>query len=346
MTSPDPFVPRCRVFGWSRNLELTVVVRHSMSDHLPRGEHTGPSALGLLMWLVLGAQVVVAQSGPRALTQGPDSNRFPVFDPAGDRVAFESDREGSWDIDVLDLETGVVRSVVASSVDERMPTWSPDGSRLAFVRSSDEGSELAIIDLATAVVTPLLPGSGAQGEAVLFPDWSPDGRTIAWTRALGGEFAIEWHHLAPADGLRGTNSLEVPPLAGGRWPRWSPDGTQVVYFSRIDTSGRDDEIYVSRLGSEAQIRLTRREGHDFCPAWSPDGAHLVFVSVEPDGSRYLRVVDVGGRERARLASGWFRVTEPSWSPEGLIAYAARASSDEPYQIYAETAPPIVSPPDP
>ena len=289
----------------------------------------------------LSSSSVPAQSGARLLTVGDGSNRAPAFSPDARYLAFESDRHGSWDVLRLDTVTGDVDELVVGPADERSPAWSPDGRFVVFVRTSELGNSLGIVEIETGTQTTVLQ-TDSEDDRVLFPDWAPDARTVAYTSAGDGRFAIEWLEIdvGAVREAGAPDSLDIDALAGGRWPRWSPSGDRVVYFSRVDTDGRDDEIYLLNVDSGARTRLTSRAGHDFCPAWSPSGTHLVFVSVETDSSRSLRIVDTSGIEIARLASDWHRVTEPTWSRDGAIAYAAKVSSspDEPYQIYVETAP--------
>ena len=96
---------------------------------------------------------------------------------------------------------------------------------------------------------------------------------------------------------------------------WSPDGSQIAFFS--DGDGRDNyyDIHVARAdGSGSPIRVSYT-GNARQPAWSPDGRSIAFsdeflYTVRPDGSG-LRALTGTGR------SGY-----PTWSPDGSkIAFA-------------------------
>ena len=47
-------------------------------------------------------------------------------------MAFTSNRDGDWDIYVMDADGSGVRQLVDSPGLDDKPQWSPDGSRIAF----------------------------------------------------------------------------------------------------------------------------------------------------------------------------------------------------------------------
>lgn len=279
-------------------------------------------AWALLLMLFSGSAI----GQTRQLTGDRSNSRHPAWDPDGRFIAFESDRNGTWDIFVLELETGRVAPLVESPESNRYPAWSPDGSRLLFTSGREGVSRLFVLDIEsgrrTGVATP--PGS------VIFPTWTPDGASASFTLRTAEESKLVSVHLRTLE----AQSLVMP---AGRdiWPRWAPQGRRLAFFSRRDTGGDDDEIYVWSPGSEVPTRITRKPGHDFCPAWDPSGTHLIFVSIDPDGARDLQIVDAAsGDPRGNIAQGYYRVTEPSWSPDGgWIAYAAAPNEGDSYQLY-------------
>jgi TolB protein len=165
----------------------------------------------------------------------------------------------------------------------------------------------------------------------LWPAWSPDGREIAFTLRSRSSLDVRIVPLrqdgSHADGVT---------IEDARWPRWSPDSRRLAFFSRRDTGGLDDEIHLLDRRSGQVSRLTRRPGHDFCPAWSPDGKRLVVASIDPDGTRSLRILDLQGSEVGRLGRGFHLVTEPVWSPDGRsIVYAAVQHEGQNHRLFLE-----------
>lgn len=101
----------------------------------------------------------------------------------------------------------------------------------------------------------------------LWPARSTDGHEIACTRQLGDALDIRIVRATET----GSNPA-VTTVENGRWPRWSPAGRQLAFFSRRDTNGLDDEVYVIDWRSGDPACLTSREAFD---AYSEKKGRLV-----------------------------------------------------------------------
>ncbi len=110
----------------------------------------------------------------------------------------------------------------------------------------------------------------------------------------------------------GSNPTRLTSAIGhDQWPRWSPDDSQIVFWSTRDS---DDEIYKMDADGSNQVRLTtssrrrrlselvagRHEDHLHEPARRQDIRHL-FV-MNPDGSDQTQISDMAG------------AAKPDWQP--------------------------------
>ena len=180
-------------------------------------------------------------------TDHPAEDRAPSWSPDGQKVLFESHRDGNSEIYVAEVDgSGLVRLTENKGVDQ-YPAWAPDGERVVFQSERDGRSCLWVMVIATREGACLLEDPSPE----LTPDWSPDGQWIAFTSKTSGNADLWAISAAGGQPVQLTHSpyRDV-------WPRWSPDGSALVFFSRRDTEGRRDELYILDWESRATRRLT------------------------------------------------------------------------------------------
>ena len=241
----------------------------------------------------------------------------PAWSPDGTRIAFASDRDGQWDVWVMNADGSDQRRLTDDLADDAHPAWSPDGMRIAFESERDTARNTADLWVMNA------DGSGQERLLRLpgneqYPDWSPDGKRIVFSHFGGSGGAGIW--TMRADGkLAGL-------LAGGALhsPAWSPDGRWIAFDG--EPHGCKFDVYVMTAEAERMRQLTDNPegcgGHDKHPSWSPDGRTLVFSSTGREGSRnepQLFTVPFEGGEPTLVVpytvdEQYVGPYDPDWSP--------------------------------
>jgi alpha-tubulin suppressor-like RCC1 family protein/Tol biopolymer transport system component/chitodextrinase len=200
--------------------------------------------------------------------------------------------------------SGTVR-LTRGLASDSMPAWSPDGKKIVFVRQINGLNKLHVMAKDGTGLVIL----GIEGE---WPDWSPGGTKIAYSRS-GRIF------VADADGM---NETQLTAGSDG-CPAWSRDGKRIA-FERTDAQNGQIDIYAIELTTGSVSPLLVRSGNDQGPAWSADGQTLAvsFTNFYGDSGK-LFTVSADGQTTTDL--GVFG-TDPTWSPDGRLAYTTDASS--------------------
>lgn len=114
---------------------------------------------------------------------------------------------------------------------------------------------------------------------VAAPQVSPDGQTVAYqvtTVDLEKNKSTTALWLAAADGKTPPKQLTDPKGKRDANPRWSPDGSQILFES--SRSGSTQLWVVDATGGEPK-QLTSLSTGASNGIWSPDGSHVAFVST-------------------------------------------------------------------
>ena len=250
----------------------------------------------------------------------------------------------------------------ASGAGSSFPAWSPDGSKVAFRSTRKlDGTDAPNVNRTTNIWRVNADGTGlmplttatAVGADALEPQWSPDGSAVIFEsgRKLDGTDAAGpnetrniWRVNADGTGLRLVTNVTAA-LADSFGPRWSPDGTKVVFYSARKLDGTDAtspnhvfniwRVNADGTGPTPLTTTTATGTSSQNSQWSPDGTKIVFDSSRSlDGtdapnttSNIWRVnADATGlRLVTNTAAAGATNLAPQWSPDGtrVVFYSAR-----------------------
>jgi serine/threonine-protein kinase len=190
----------------------------------------------------------MSDEGPfRQLTLAGNRNRFPVWSPDGQSIAFQSDRNGDAGLFEQRADgTGTVERLTrADRGTTHVPdSWSSNGQTLLFTVTQSDGTFTlsALSQADRKVVTLSDVRSTRYTPAATF---SPDGRWFAYTASEGDANPTSGAQIVvqpfPPTGAR-------YPVARGLHPLWSPDGKELFYHRLPDTP---DHMAVVRVTTQA-----------------------------------------------------------------------------------------------
>lgn len=236
------------------------------------------------------------------------------------KIAFVSRRDGTDRIYLMDSDgTNVVR-LTSGSAPDSYPSWSPDGSKIVFERA-EGGAGIYIMNADGSNVQRL---SGAPPIKDVNPTFSPDGARILFVSITNQPDTQQG--IAPISQMMtmnvdGTNASPI--FAADNYyyiePRWSPDGSKVVFMSNRGSTDNTNNIFIMNADGTNIKQLTKNQGQNGDPVWSPDGRRISFGSnregndrvnifvMNPDGSGVTQLTHFPALEEAG---------DTSWSPDG------------------------------
>jgi Tol biopolymer transport system component len=224
----------------------------------------------------------------------PYSDVLAAFAPDGHALGFRRIGGSRYDLMVLPLSSSMQARGPARNVPltrrAALFCWSADSSELVF----SNGAGLWRV-----------PASGSSAPKPLSfagigfaPAVSRRGDRMAFQRSLG-EYHIWSLDLDEKGKAAGPAVKAFDSTKSEHMPRFSPDGTKVVFES--NRSG-NDEIWVCLSNGSNCTQLTSYGVHSGGPSWSPDGNSIVF-DVNGDDGAYIEIVNSAGGKPRRLTKG-------------------------------------------
>ncbi len=235
------------------------------------------------------------------ITNNPALDSFPTVSPDGQRLCFETDRTGIFQIFCID-GNGNVFNLSNDSAEEGMPRFSPDGSLIAFHRRETISSswEIWVMNADGTNKRRLTFENTYMGE----PAWFPDGKKLAFDGDKPDRNILTIN--LDGSGLSVINDE----FGEQRSPSVSPDG-QYIYYDSGETGLY--QIYRMRVDGSEQTALTNGDFDNVLPQLSPDGNWLIFSSNRDNGDWELYLSNSDGTDIQRVTMSSGTDDTPSWA---------------------------------
>ena len=227
----------------------------------------------------------------RRLTFNPADDFAPVLSPDGKRVAFASNRSGSPQLFLKNVDGAEEERAIAPAQLARFPlSWSPDGRFIAYKEIAPTTQmDIDIFDMKERTERHFLASEFNETDA----SFSPSGRWMAYVSDESGRPEV-YVTTFPAPSARWQISS-----GGGTQPRWRGDEKELFYYSA------DGNIMAVPVVTQPNFNAGIPQRLFACELRSPR-IDTGEYDVWPDGQRFL-INTTAGRPRSlplTIAIGW------------------------------------------
>ncbi len=150
---------------------------------------------------------------------------------------------------------------------------------------------------------------------------------VAYVLKRGPRYELQ---VADADGFNPQTVLSsLEPLGG---PKWSPDGTKLVYVSY---ESRKSTVIVQDLATGTRKVVSNFTGDNYAPSWSPDGKQLA-VALSKDSVAQIYTIPSTGGEATRITESKAIDVSPAFTPDGgtIVFVSDRSGGPQIYKVAA------------
>ncbi len=270
-------------------------------------------------------------SATTLISEGPRASRDPMW--IGDTIYYNSDRDGRFNLYAYHVPSAKTSQVTTGKLwDVRWPS-SDSANRIVY----ELNGELQVFDTRNRKSTALsisVPDDGlarrpsrvSAANNISSFNLSPKGERALF--AARGDIFTAPIEKGPTRNLTNTSG------AHDKWPRWSPDGSQIAFIS--DLSGEEELYIVPQDGSKPAEQITRGgNAMRYVPDWAPDGKRIAFS--DKDGKLYVmtladrRVVEIADTPRGQIR-------DYTWSPRSnFLAFSMAAGATGFSSVYVWSA---------
>ena len=264
---------------------------------------------------------------------------YPSHAPNGDRIVFQSNRTGSWQLYTIKSDGSDVRQLTNVDYGAVGAAWSPDGRQIAFSGNPGGNAEIFVMMSDGSNIRRLTNDPADDSH----PHWTTSGRIVfnsSRTTPPGQKETDDVFSVKPdgTDLRQHTTCLTVCTYAS-----FSPDMKKLVYRKVIDAPGmnwdlsnaaRNSEIFVADADGSNEVNLSKSAAFDGWPMWSPDGKTIAFASnrTGPAYVGHVWLVNADGTGLRQLSTGPGGFVQPSWTADGkgILAYQVFEGPDYEY----------------
>lgn len=254
----------------------------------------------------------------RNLTNSPGvADRYPIWSPMGDKIAWFSDESGEYQLHVTD-QIGQNKKIISlpNPTFYFTPDWSPDSKYIAY---TDTDYNLWYVDITNGITKKVATDRYAHPNRTMNPVWSPDSRYIAYVRQLESHFKAAFaYDIESGENIQLTDGMSdvISPVwdQGGKymyilastdyglnsgWLDMSSYDAQVNRSLYCILLSQDAELPTKIKSDEEEIKKDKEEDKT-----SENSKDSIIVSIDKnDIDKRIIAIDIPSRSYEGLVSG-------------------------------------------
>lgn len=260
------------------------------------------------------------------LDVGSGNNSLARFSPDGQKIAWQSDRDGDWNIFIGAADGSAAQALTYETAQDEAPAFSPDGQWIVFTSTRDElaprargeeNREIYLMNLSTKAVTRLTKNN--------YDDWAPqfsnDGKGIIYVSEAGDNrdvpFPEKYSNLYYYSFLDSTSR----PITHDAWDNTSPISLNEGMLAWLRIRDSEYSILLGLPGGTTREILSDQFPKSGIAA-TADGKQFCFF-MKRSQNVDIYEVKAGSANPRRLTAAIGEDTFPAYSPDGgKILYTA------------------------
>ena len=271
------------------------------------------------------------------LTSGDYNNAFPCFSPDDNRIAFQSDRDGNWEVYLMDADGAQAVRLTNHQAQDEMPVFGSDNNIISFTSTRDDSIHKGRLDKTRNIfLMDIVAGTAARIEGHEADNWYPalvrNGDQVVFISERDDLREVPFHEKWSDIYIRDLKNSSILRLtqneADDGSPSVSANGKWILF-----TSNRTGSFQVYRMDLKGNMveQLTFMEGNCGAPHFSHDGKLITFFA-EVNGNYEIFIMDHTGKNVTQLINDPAQDSYSSFSPDKrkIVFHSNRTGK---YQVY-------------
>ena len=235
----------------------------------------------------------------------------PVISPTGNRILFTSNRGGTRDLYLMNVDGRNIRPLFGVSEAYRTePAWSPDGKRIAYSQRAFGGTHIHTARVDGTLIKRVVQLKSAHSG---YPSWSSDGTEMAFV------VADEIHWASRQIRFINLESKKRETLFPDDFPRmFQPAYSAVddkIAFVWFRPAEKQQSLFIVNRDGSYLKRIASLVANT--PAWAPSGDALIYTEGVIGSNSQIFKIDLTSQKVTQLTDNGSNYCGNWFSPRQL-----------------------------